>query len=258
MLQIAVISKSSMRNGVHFTFIEAFIALMKREKLNVHADSNITDKFYELTDAFSQEDVLFKLSSGSPTTQDLSDADRRRDRAWGALKTLVSALIEVGSAEQQAAAAKVSEVLKNYSVDVNAAFDQESALLTNALTDLDALGTELSALHVENIVANLKTANEEVKRLLAERNKERSGNVAGALKAAREQVDGIYDSIVRYVNAFNVLSETAEFDSFIAQWNTNIDRVRKQDFPSQKEGSVTAADATPEDAPASDTSEPKL
>lgn len=251
MLQIAVISKQSMRNGVHFTFIEAFIALLKQEKVNVHADSNITDKFYELTEAFTQEDALFKLSMGSRLTQQIADADRRRDRAWNAVKTITTALAEAGTTEQQAAAEKLAEIIKKYKVDVNAAFDQESALLTNAITDIEAINKEIEALHLSAILAELKSANEAVKAMLAERSKELCKNVAGALKAAREKVDALYDDLVLYLNAFNVLSETAEFDSFIAQWNTNIERVRKQDFASQKPDvpvSGTLPDTTVPDA----------
>lgn len=228
--QIKTISKPSMKNGIHFTFVEAFVALVKEHNLNNHEDGKLTDRIQELFDAFQREDEVFKLAQASTITQRIADADYKRDRAWGSIKVITAAFSDTGTDQQKAAAERVKAVVRNYNIDVNTAFDQESALLTNAIADLEKVAADLETLHIANLLTDLKTANEEVKRSLAERNKERSETENGQLKAARAESDRCYDAVVLYLNAKNVLSETAEFDTFIRQWNANIARVRTQDF----------------------------
>lgn len=98
--------------------------------------------------------------------------------------------------------------------------EQETEFLTGFVSRLELeYGAELDKLSLGDMVSELKTANEKVRKLMGDRHWERGIRRIDLLKDTRLQVDDTYFRIVERVNTWARLESDAECSAFICQIN---------------------------------------
>ena len=151
-------------------------------------------------------------------------------------------------------------VIKNYKIDTSVNYMKESGLIDNMLQDLMQYSSQLRRLGLEILAGRLKEKNDEVRRLIAERNEERSEQVLGELAAARRASDEAYAAVVLYTNAYTLLTpdrreatdlakrmqEDLEYFCKHAMTNPNRSRDAKKDSEGEPQTDGTVA-AEPEE-----------
>jgi CRP-like cAMP-binding protein len=124
---------------------------------------------------------------------------------------------------------------------------KESGLIDNMLQDLFQYRTQLRRLGLEIIADRLKAANDRVRQLLTERNDERSAQIMGELKAAREATDRAYLTLVRLTNAYALLNPDVESaQKLVALVSEDLEYFRKHAMaPSHRDKKTPEPDAEP-------------
>ena len=124
---------------------------------------------------------------------------------------------------------------------------KESGLIDNMLQDLFQYRTQLRRLGLEILANRLKAANDRVRQLLTERNDERSAQIMGELKAAREATDRAYLTLVRLTNAYALLNpDRAEAQKLVALVSEDLEYFRKHAMaPSHRDKKTPEPDAEP-------------
>ena len=124
---------------------------------------------------------------------------------------------------------------------------KESGLIDNMLQDLFQYPTQLRRLGLEILADRLKAANDRVRQLLTERNDERSAQIMGELKAAREATDRAYLTLVRLTNAYALLNPDVESaQKLVALVSEDLEYFRKHAMaPSHRDKKTPEPDDTP-------------
>ena len=93
----------------------------------------------------------------------------------------------------------------------------------------------ITKLGLGNLMTQLKTANEAVRTLMAQRNDERTYQQKAALATARKQADEAYHDFVTMLNAAALMDDEYTYEELINRINELIDYNRKYVVP--KKGS---------------------
>lgn len=93
----------------------------------------------------------------------------------------------------------------------------------------------------------IKADDDRVRQLLTERNDERSAQIMGELKAAREATDRAYLTLVRLTNAYALLNpDRAEAQKLVALVSEDLEYFRKHAMaPSHRDKNTPEPDADP-------------
>lgn len=238
------IDKKALTMGQHFSFTIAFddiVAELETESQKIVAARSA------LHQARQKEDECLKLAQGSEWTAKIKSADLDRDHNYGWLKRIVAIWVESGLEPEATAAAGLQRLIKLYKIDVNSQIDEESGLMDNFLSDVAAsqtLTTALDTLNVRRFYTGMATANLQVKDMLAERGRESSGKVAGALKAARAETDAAYNTLCELLESYSLVADDpAPYEAIISEWNATIERYK--DMLKRKSTKDTPDDVTP-------------
>lgn len=220
------IDKIRLTNGQHFSFVSAFLTLM--EEFNF-TENKVAKAFMNLKRSFAEEDKYFKIPQNSNYTEQLKEADSKRDHYYGWLKRIVTVWSETAFDSESAAAKKIKKIIDLYKIDTSKQYDEQSGLIDNFLTDISEseLKDACKAVGVNKFVSELRTTNNEVKSLLKQRAKELAGKQTGKLRAARLESDTNYDKLVDVIEAFSITAEdTSRYEEFIDEWNVTIERYK--------------------------------
>ena len=175
-------------------------------------------------------DDAYKLSRASDYTQRIADEDTRRDGLYLALKNQVQMYLKFTfDAEKQTAATYLWNIMKKYGVDVSENYSEESGKLQQMIQELEAdnsAGHHITTLGISSLVTQLKTANEAVRTLMAERNDERMQQEKAALANARNRADEAYRDLILMINAATAMEDDQEsiagLEGVISQMNELI------------------------------------
>lgn len=227
MAKFEKIDKTKLTSGQHYSFIVAFNELV--------GDTESTNQKYlaALRAAYQaqvKEDECLKLTQGSELTKQLREQDLARDHNYGWLKRIVTVWVESGLEPEASAAAGIQRLVKLYKIDVNSQIDEETGLMDNFMNDVfsnETLRTGLNTLNVMRFFQAMSEANTQVKQLLAQRGRESSEKVVGALKAARAETDAAYNAVCEMIESFSVVADDpAPFEAIIKEWNATILRYK--------------------------------
>jgi len=240
MTDIKNIDLTRMNNGAHFTFVSN--ALTKAEG-NAKVAEKAAEAVAELKTAVAAEDEALKISQKSLLTDEITEADHKRDVLYSAYRKMVKASLD-SPLENQAEAAKVlDQHMTDYAIDTQMQLDRETGLVTNLVTDLTGkFAAQVTTLGLTAYVTALKEANELVNSLIMQRADERGTKVAGALRTARTATDTAYKALIKRVNAHLLLDYDTAYDDFVNYMNEEIDRY-KQQVLARKKSTATASKA---------------
>jgi len=242
MSEIGTLSLERLNNGAHFLFISNVLA---RAEADTNIKSKLSAQITALKTAKEQEDKDLKISQKSLVTDDIAVADSERDSLYSGYKKAVNGFNGL-PVENMAKAAKVlMQHIKDYDIDPKMQLDKETGLLINFVDDLEKkYANEIQTLGLTAFVTALKTANEKVRTLTAERTDERMSKVVGALKTTRKVSDEAYRMLVKYVNAYALIEGDANYLSFIDYVNTEIVHYKREVIGQKSESTQTSGTTT--------------
>ena len=243
-MQIDQISIARAANAAHYEYLATVRKRTEETRLENELWKKAVEEFRE---AFEKEDKAFKQYRASDHTSDLQKADEERDKLYASLRDTIKAYAKFPIAETAQHAEPLLRVVRNYKIKTTENYMKESGLVDNMLQDLFQYRTQLRRLGLEIIADRLKAANDRVRQLLAERNDQRSAQIMGELKAAREATDRAYLTLVRLTNAYALLNpDRAEAQKLVALVSEDLEYFRKHAMaPSHRDKKTPELDADP-------------
>ena len=162
-----------------------------------------------LVAAVQAEDEAYRTITRSPLTEQIAEADQVRDNTYIGLRTMVEALGRVGTAAQKEAAPRVLQAMRDYQVSTSENYELESTHIAQLVQQLELqpLSDDCTTLSITALVGQLKTENQQVQTLIAQRNEQQAGIDAQAMQRARQASDLVYVETVMVVNAFAVVEQ---------------------------------------------------
>lgn len=233
MQRFYTLDKSKLTNGQHFAFMTAFVQDLRKIE---EAPAKMKAVIDVMASALAEEDKYIKMEQGSLLTEKIYEADGLRDNGYRKFRDIVKVWAGSGMEPQAKAAEALDRVINTYRLNIAAQMDDESGLMTNLLTDISTteMQANVEAIGATNFVAHMRQGNEQVVALLKQRDEEKSGKAAGALRQARLNTDKAYANVVEAVEAFNYT--VGGYDEVITKWNATIDRY--QEMLNRKTGST--------------------
>lgn len=222
MEQIANVSINRFRNGEHFQFITDVKDGIDKA---TPAVLNLETIYPKLEAAYQQLDKVLRVDTGSVKTEQLAEADTRRDNTWSALNLRVKANLLSPIQKEVDAARLIKRVIDLYGNVSRLSYNEETGLITNLVDDLEKEENtaHCATLGITRWIAALKEQNEAFQSLLNERNKEYANKESGDVRAARALVDPVYNEIVTRLNALVTLNMAGtEIQDFIKELNQKI------------------------------------
>lgn len=201
-----------------------------------------------LVAAVQAEDEAYRTINRSPLSEQIAEADTVRDNTFVGLRTMVEALGRVGTQAQKEAAPRVLQAMRDYQVSISEGYELESTHIAQLIQQLEVspLSDDCTTLAVSALVAQLKTENQQVQTLIAQRNEQQAGIDAQAMQRARQQADLVYVETVMVVNAFAVVEQqqgASPYDHAIDVINQDEDYYVQHVFPKAKLKKVKITDA---------------
>ncbi|MCW0482455.1 DUF6261 family protein [Gaoshiqia sediminis] len=211
-----------MRNNEHYQFMsDVANAINKATPAALQLDS----VYPVFTAALARLNATLLIDQGSATTEQITAMDVTRDRTWSALnERMKSSLLSPIEAETESAKA-VKRVLDLYGNVRNLSYNEESAAITNLVEDLEKPqnAAHCSTLGISGWVAALKQQNLDFQALIDSRNIELANKDSADVKKVREEIDPVYQNIVKRINAQVTLEiGTAVTETFIRELNQRI------------------------------------
>ena len=221
MTEITTINLSGMPNGTHFTYHSNRV--YPRANADTHVKSIAVAQFTAYHTAILAEDEALKLSQKSLLSDDLAEADKQRDAVYNKFRQSVKSYLDFPDTEIALAAKTLNQALKDYAIDPAMQMDKETGLLVNLIQDMEGKhAAHVTTLNLGLFVTQLKKYNEQVIALTTSRTEERIGITAGAMKAARRQVDDAFRQLIKVVNAYIIVEGDTKYKAFADYMNTLI------------------------------------
>ena len=196
------------------------VAKVEQSKLNISADLLASWKAN-----IDMEVEINKQSMLSALTREMEAKDAERDRIltqlFGLIRIQRLSFVEA----ERKPAERLYAALKTYFGIQTEAFGDETIHIVGLLKDTERFTTEVTALGLTALLAQLKTVNEEYKKLDAQR---RSDLVAAKLpdaRSARRQTDTDFEVICQCIQASYMLAATKEDKALILTLVNEMNRV---------------------------------
>ena len=196
------------------------VAKVEQTKLNIPADLLASWKAN-----IDLEVEINKQSMMSALTKELEakdvDRDRVLSRLFGLIKVHRLSFVEAESKPAE----RLYAALKPYLGIQKEAFGDETIHIVGLLKDTERFTTEVTALGLAGLLTQLKTLNEEYRKLDAQR---RSDSVASKLpdaRSVRRQTDADFEVICQCIQASYMLAATKEDKALILTLVNEMNRV---------------------------------
>lgn len=222
MLKVFKVFLRKLRNGEYFQFMTDVKNLVTTA---TPAALNLDEVFVRFDTAYSSLDSVLRVDTGSVKTEQLVEADGGRDNTWSAVNMRTKATLLSPISKEAESAKIVKRVLDLYGNVRQLSYNEETALITNLVDDLEKAenAAHCATMGITRWVTALKTQNIDFQTLLNERNTEYANKESGDVKAARAVIDPIYDEIVTRTNAMVTLGMAGdEAAEFIKELNQKI------------------------------------
>lgn len=238
-------------HAAHLSWMQRFqerVGTLIVTELGEDCPAMITSQNTALVAAVQAEDEAYRTITRSPLSDQIAEADQVRDNTYIGLRTMVEALGRVGTAAQKEAAPRVLQAMRDYQVSVTENYELESTHIMQLIQQLEVqpLSDDCTTLAITALVSQLKTENQRVQTLIAQRNEQQAGIDAQAMQRARVAADLVYVETVMVINAFAVVEQqqgVSPYDHAIDVVNQDQEYYVQQVFPKAKLKKVKITDA---------------
>ena len=209
--QIAVFDPGNLQNDLHIGFTGD---LKKRlDKARWTDETKATKTFPEPVDtligdflsAQYQEDEAYVIAQGSDLTKQRLEKDRQRDTLYKEIRKTVDTFATLTIfPDKQAKALVMQPVMQKYAINPDGGIEAQTVATAQWLQEQQVnyqLELAAKALGIFDSINQLKTLNDEIQQLTADRNDERAQKTTAEMKNARLQTDQAYREMVLMVNA---------------------------------------------------------
>ena len=236
----AFINKASHApHAAHLSWMQRFqerVQTLIVTELGQDCPAMIVSQNTALVAAVQAEDEAYRTITRSPLSDQIAEADQVRDNTFVGLRTMVEALGRVGTAAQKEAAPRVLQAMRDYQVNISEGYELESTHIAQLIQQLEVspLADDCTTLAVTALVGQLKTENQQVQTLIAQRNEQQAGIDAQAMQRARQAADLVYVETVMVINAFAVVEQqqgVSPYDHAIDVVNQDQEYYVQQVFP---------------------------
>ena len=236
----AFINKASHApHAAHLSWMQRFqerVGTLIVTELGQDCPAMIVSQNTALVAAVQAEDEAYRTITRSPLSDQIAEADQVRDNTFVGLRTMVEALGRVGTAAQKEAAPRVLQAMRDYQVNISEGYELESTHIAQLVQQLEVspLADDCATLAVTALVSQLKTENQQVQTLIAQRNEQQAGIDAQAMQRARQAADLVYVETVMVINAFAVVEQqqgVSPYDHAIDVVNQDQEYYVQQVFP---------------------------
>ena len=238
-------------HAAHLSWMQRFqerVGTLIVTELGQDCPAMIVSQNTALVAAVQAEDEAYRTITRSPLSEQIAEADQVRDNTFVGLRTMVEALGRVGTAAQKEAAPRVLQAMRDYQVNISEGYELESTHIAQLIQQLEVspLADDCTTLAVTALVSQLKTENQQVQTLIAQRNEQQAGIDAQAMQRARVAADLVYVETVMVINAFAVVEQqqgVSPYDHAIDVINQDQEYYVQQVFPKAKLKKVKITDA---------------
>lgn len=204
----------SLRNAEHFQFMTEFKTAVVSYKAETLGVKDLLPPFQA---ALDKENIALKIEQGSAKSEVALSLDVYRDQIWKSGWLRIESALLSPLPQEVDSAIVLKRIFEVYGDIRRHPVNQESGEMTNLVSDLlkPENAKHLQQVHLDKIIPELKKANDQYIQVVSDRNVELSSRESGNTKAARMEVDPLYDLIVESINASIILKtakpETAKF-----------------------------------------------
>ena len=238
-------------HAAHLSWMQRFqerVGTLIVTELGQDCPAMIVSQNTALVAAVQAEDEAYRTITRSPLSEQIAEADQVRDNTFVGLRTMVEALGRVGTAAQKEAAPRVLQAMRDYQVNISEGYELESTHIAQLIQQLEVspLADDCTTLAVTALVSQLKTENQQVQTLIAQRNEQQAGIDSQAMQRARVAADLVYVETVMVINAFAVVEQqqgVSPYDHAIDVVNQDQEYYVQQVFPKAKLKKVKITDA---------------
>ena len=226
-------------HAAHLSWMQRFqerVGTLIVTELGQDCPAMIVSQNTALVAAVQAEDEAYRTITRSPLSDQIAEADQVRDNTFVGLRTMVEALGRVGTAAQKEAAPRVLQAMRDYQVNISEGYELESTHIAQLIQQLEVspLADDCTTLAVTALVGQLKTENQQVQTLIAQRNEQQAGIDTQAMQRARVAADLVYVETVMVINAFAVVEQqqgVSPYDHAIDVINQDQEYYVQQVFP---------------------------
>ena len=250
--EIGGITLTALSNGAHFNFMQTTLDLADACEAVVN---KLSDDIAVFKKAFAVEDDKLKTMRKSELTEQIAQNDAIRDGSYSGYKGYVKGLFSLPAGDMLTAAKRLWNHIESYNIVTTDQLDKQTGMMTNFIDDLEKkYAEEITTLGLSSLVTTMKTANDNVRELMKNRNIETGSKGVGATKAARAATDDAYRAFVKKVNALALLEGDTAYASFIDEMNSQIVHFKREALNQSVSSTTTTGDTTTteDDAPVVD------
>ena len=233
-------------NSHHLQFMFNVYALVKAgDKVKLH----LTDELLKTwNDCIELETELNKQATATVHTEQMAALDRQRDTLLTNLFGIVRVQLKSPVQAVKEAAQKLDKALGVYAGIQSKAVDAETAEVRGMLKDLERFATEVTALGLAPVTAQLKTVNDEFQKVYNTRQEKAVDQKMPALSEVRLQTDAVFGVVCRYIEASYLFATTDDDRALIERL---VDRMNQESdhFKTSHKQSVAQKKPTPKPTP---------
>jgi hypothetical protein len=219
-MEIETLHFNDLQNEEHVQFGTDFVTLVQTngpDKLTIGPFYNVYSPL------FDNEQTAFKKILKSPFTEDLVQADSKRDFTFRGISDDVTSKLRHFDPNQQAAAKRLKVVFDTYGNLSRKALDKETAGITKLIAELRAnYAEEIATLGLADWIARLEAENNTFSGLALSRYSEEESKTQLNMKEVRTQVDDAYRKIVKRINALIEINGEEAHAGFVLALNLRI------------------------------------
>jgi hypothetical protein len=214
-----------LHNGEHLKFHEEsleHLGLANPESLGVSTQT-VTYRH-----AVDEEKLTIDVFTASELSPESVKLDQRRDKAYSAFKAHLKLYANDTDNSLNAAAERLLFVVRKSTIDLGdplrLGLTKETTAINSLLRNLESHSADIELIGATKRLSELATANRSFEELQIERNIEKAGKHKGNVKEARTATDAAYLDIIERINAQALLHGGNDFETFIKEQNTIIDK----------------------------------
>ncbi|MDD6473712.1 MAG: DUF6261 family protein [Bacteroidales bacterium] len=215
---------SRLTNAAHKQFHEEFLEKLQtsdavKQKLSVQLANYVQ--------SLQTEDTYYKLTEKSMFTEKIHSVCSLCSSVYSAMRATIYYKKKMAVTDEvKDAATRMIYFLDSHRISRVNKYIRRLSLFKSLADDILAqYSKDMEVLGIGDEVTSLKTLSTDMQNLISVRTAERQSIPAGALKAARREVDDCYQVIVERINAYSVLSEGENgFKDVIEYENAQIRR----------------------------------
>jgi hypothetical protein len=214
-----------LHNGEHVAYHEESLEQLSQ---SCPATLGVSEQTGTYRLALNEEKLEMDVFSASELSPESAKLDKRRDRAYSALKAFLKVCANDVDESVNEAAERLLFVIRKSAIEVGdplvLGLAKATTAINSLLRNLEPLRADIYLTGATNRLNELATANRSFEELQIERNLEKAGKRSGNVKAARAVTDAAYNSVVERINAQALLQGGITFDAFIKAQNAIIDK----------------------------------